>query len=491
MKPSLSGTAWTRLLFGFLAAAFAVNALAYAATTAGWTLVSDNWYFVDRIVYPYAHGNLHPQDLLVKRGAMDHAQPLRRLLLLANYEWFDLDFRIEALFATLAGIASFCLLAIGIRRELQAGGRVAGIFLVAIAAVYFSLSAPMVFTWSLLTLGFTSHFFLFLWLLAAWAVLDVPSPGRTAALVVSTFLFGLVADDTALVATIAVVLAAALFGWRDRTRRGAAFLQVAACIIGIGLYLAFYRVAAPVAVDAGAAAAHGSRLEGLASQAAQAWQWILIPLSSSLVHRATLRAWFGDAGAAASIVLGLAFVLAHLWFWKKALDGERNRTAFIAVSVMFLFYGLVAGILLGRVSEFGTSYLWQPRYGFIYRWHILALLMMLVAQWPAMRAKGRVARGSRGLALASAACLIALQLPLAAYAWNLARFTRNADAEAARQLLEMGNNAGMQPPAKCAAQLVVCKFEDARRQRIVGFLERQHLNAFSPGVRARNDYPDD
>ncbi|GAA4999733.1 hypothetical protein GCM10025793_02890 [Lysobacter lycopersici] len=483
--------AWTRLLFGFLIAVFAANALAYAATTAGWIAVSDNWYFIDRIVYPYAHGNLHPQDLLVKRGAMDHAQPLRRLLLLANYEWFDLDFRIEALFATVAGMASFCLLGIGIRRELRAGGRAAGFFLVAMAAVYFSLSAPMVFTWSLLTLGFTSHFFLFLWLLTAWAVLEVPSPGRAATLVVATFLFGLVADDTALVATIAVVLAAALFGWRDRTRRGAAFLQVAACIVGIGLYLAFYKVAAPVAVDADAAAAHGSRLGGLVSQAGHAWQWILVPLSSSLVHRATLHAWFGDAAGVATVALGLACILAHLWFWKKALDGEINRTAFIAVSIMFLFYGLVAGILLGRVSEFGAEYLWQPRYGFIYRWHLLALLMMLVAQWPAMARAGQAARRARGVGVALAVLVVALQLPLGITAWKDARYTRHANAETARQLLEMGGDAAMQAPGKCAAQLVVCKFNDARRQRIIGFLERQHLNAFSPEVRARNGYPGD
>lgn len=469
------------------------NAWAYAATTAGWIPVSDNWYFMDRIVYPYAHGDLHPWDLLVKRGSLDHSQPLRRLLLLANYEWFDLDFRIEALFAVAAGIAAFALLCFGMRREVRAGGATAWFLVAATAAVYFSLSAPMVFTWSLLTLGFTSHFFLFLWLLAAWTALEVPSPGRMLALVLSTFLFGLVADDTAVVATVAVVIASALAGWRDASRRASAAILAIACIAGIGLYLAFYKVAAPamIAPDARTLALQGAHGGGLLGQTAEAWQWIIVPLSSALVHRSTLQAWLGAGGGIATILVGITFIGAHLWFWKKALCSACNRTAFMAVAIMLLFYGLVAGILIGRVSEFGTDYLWQPRYGFIYRWHLVALVMMLVAQWPAMSSSRRETGWARKLALALAACIVMLQVPLDITAWKDAKYVRHANAEFARQLLAMGSDAAMRPPIQCAAQLVVCKFNDVRRQRVVGFLERERLSAFSPEVRARNGYPDD
>jgi hypothetical protein len=467
------------------------NAFAYAATTAGWVPVSDNWYFMDRIVYPYAHGDLHAWDLLVKRGALDHAQPLRRLLLLANYEWFDLDFRIEALSAVAFGIAALALLGVGMRRELRAGGDASWLLFAALAAVYFSMSAPMVFTWSLLGLGFSSHVFLFLWLVAAWRVVEVPSPGRVGILVLSTFLFGLVADDTALVATIAVVIAAALLGWRDRARRGGAAVQAIACIVGIALYLAFYKAAAPA--TGGVPAAHAATLHGsgVFAHLGDAWQWIVVPLASAFVHRATLHAWFGAAGGIAIVALGLLAALAHLWFWKQVLAGARNRTAFMATTIMLLFYGLVAGIVLGRVAEFGSQYLWQPRYAFIYRWHVVALLMMLVAQWPRMAAVGKLAAWSRGFALAAAAGIIALQLPLGASAWKDAKYLRRANAGMARQLLAMGDDAAMRPPPACAPQLVVCRFDEARRLRIVGFLRSQRLNAFSAEVRARNDYPQD
>lgn len=494
MKPSLfvSKRGWT-LLFALMVFVVIANALAYAATTAGWVPVSDNWYFLDRIVYPYAHGNLHPWDLLAKRGALDHSQPLRRLLLLGNYEWFDLDFRVEAIFAVVAGAFAFALLAFGMRRELRMGGTAAGFFLVAMAAMYFSLSSPMVFTWSLLALGFTSHFFLFLWLLAAWAALETPSLARASTLVLSTFLFGLVADDTALVATLAGILAGLLYGWRNGTKRKAALMQVAVCIAGIGSYLVFYRLAAPgtIAVDARTAGLQGLHGSGLLAQANGAWEWILVPLSSAFMHRTTTQAWFGDAGAIVSVLLGVACVIAHLWFWKKALAGQCNRTAFMAVSIMLLFYGLVAGILIGRVSEFGNEYLWQPRYGFIYRWHVLALLMMLVAQWPAMAVARRGAASPARVAVGLASMLIVLQLPLGMDAWKNARYVRHANAQMARQLLAMGGNHMMRAPAKCAVQLVVCRFDDVRRGRIIGFMETQGLSVFSPEVRARNGYPED
>ena len=484
---------WLRVVFWMLSAVAAINALAFAATTANWVPTSDNWYFLERIVYPYAHGNWQLADLLVKRGPLDHAQPLRRLLLLANYEWFDLDFRVEAVFAVVAGIASFGLLCWCMRREVRAALPWSGVACVALAAVYFSLSSPIVFTWSLLTLGFTSHFFLFLWLLAAWAALEVPSPRRMAILVLSTFVFALVADDTAMVAAIAAIVAAAVYGWGDRAGVRRAFLHALACIVGIGLYLAFYKAAAPAAIGAPAreAALHGAEGGGLFAQAGQAWQWIMVPLSSALVHRTTLRAWFGDAGGVATVALGLAGALAHAWFWKQAFAGARNRTAYMATTIMLLFYGLVAGIVIGRVSKYGSEYLWQPRYAFIYRWHLVALLMMVVAQWQRLAASRPDAPWPRRIVVAACAAVVGLQVVLGASAWRDAKYMRHASANMAAQLLAMGDAPPGRVPGKCAAQLIVCRYKDARRQRLIGFLRGQRLSVFSAEVRARNGYPED
>ena len=471
------------ILFGLLVAMAAANALAYAASTANWVPTSDNWFYLDRIVHAYAHGQFSFDELLVKRGAFDHSQPLRRLLLLANYEWFDIDFRVEAIFAVLVGILDVLLRWFCLRREFHAGMPVTGLVFAALAAVYFSLSAPVVFTWSLLTLSFTSQFFMLLWLLACWAVLEEPSRGRTAILLASTFVFGVVADDTALVAVIAGVIAGLVHGWRGQAWKPAAHL-VGASVAGIVGYLAFYHAVAPPTPGETLKGIEGA---GLLGSLGDAWQWVVVPLVSGLVHKAMLRAWFGASAEGIVVLVAVVSIFAHLWFWKQVLVGARNRSAFIATVLMLLFYGLAAGIVIGRVSVFGVDYLWQPRYAIVYRWHVVALLVMLVAQAPSWRSGGVAVR----VAALAATLLLALQVPIGIAAWNSAKYTRNAGDRMAAQVLELGRSSDAQPMPGCAKQLTVCRFDDAQRLRIIGFLRSQRLSVFSEEVRERNGYPGD
>src|SRR5687768_8026502 len=138
-SPSAAASRLPSLFFGLLVLAVIVNALAYTASTANPVLVSDNWFFLDHVVIPYAQGLMEPSDLLLKRGALDHSQPLQRMLLIANYEWFDLDLRVEAVFAVVMGALSLLLLGWLARRELQRGGLLALGAFATLAAVYFSL----------------------------------------------------------------------------------------------------------------------------------------------------------------------------------------------------------------------------------------------------------------------------------------------------------------------------------------------------------------
>ena len=171
-------------------------------------------------------------------------------------------------------------------------------------------------------------------------------------------------------------------------------------------------------------------------------------------------------------------------FWKQAFTGDRNRTAFMATVFMLLFYGLVAGIVLGRVSEFGVDYLWQPRYAIVYRWHVVALLMMLVAQCPSAARSGFRLR----LATMLVVGLLALQAPICIEAWRSAKYIRNVETSMATQVLEMARSPSARPVGACSRQLTVCTFGDARRRRLIAFLRDQRLSAFSDDVRARNGY---
>ncbi|HET7161165.1 MAG TPA: hypothetical protein VFI32_00635 [Rhodanobacteraceae bacterium] len=469
-------------VFFAVAALAMVNALLFAASTANWLPTADNWFYLDRIVYPYAHGQFDPNSLLVKRSAFDHSQPLRRLLLLANYEWFDLDFRVEAIFAVLAGIANFLLIGFCVRRELSRGMPVSGLAFAVLGAIYFSLSATVVFTWSLLTLSFTSQFFILLWMLASWGVLEKPALSRIVLLIASTFAMGLISDDTSLVAVIAGAMASLIHAGRSHAKR-AAILQVAASAIGLGLYLGFYHAVAPAVPSAGAGRLMSA--QGLFSSIGDVLPWgAAVPFSSAIVHRGLLRTWFGGSTEAIVLLMAAGFVVAHAWFWKQAIVGDRNRTAFMATVFMLLFYGLVAAIIIGRVSRFGADYLWQPRYAIVYRWHVVALLLMVLAQ------SQRIVRspGTRRTALALLSIPLLAQLPIGMAAWNSAKYIRATGMRMADQIVEMGGSAEALPSRACASQLTVCKFDDARRERLVAFLRDQHLSVFSGEVRERNGY---
>lgn len=485
------------LVLGLLVLAVVVNALAYTASAANPVIVSDNWFFLDRLVIPYAQGLMEPGDLLLKRGELDHSQPLQRMLLIANYEWFDLDLRVEAVFAVVMGALSLLLLGWLARQELRGGGLLAGAAFATMAAVYFSLSATVVFTWSLVTLGFLTNLVIFLWLAVIWRALADSRPAAVGLAFVATLLLGLVADDTGLIAVIAVSAACLLHGFRAGEWRPATKVVVAV-FAGYVAYSMLYGVIAPsVPGDSstGLGLDLGSSVQALKDGMWDAWLWAVVPLTQSLVHRTTLIAWFGDAANA--FVIGIAAVLAgaHLWFWAKAFRGTVNRPAFVSVAVMLLFYGWVAGIILARVPEFGVDYLWQPRYASIYRMHLVALLLMLVAQAPAMIAQGDDARAARqsgrtmtAIAAGFLCAMLLVQVPLTMVAWREMQYLERWNENMALQLQELARDP-THAPQNCVPQLKLCQSAPADRTRIVNFLSSQNLSVFSADVRARNDLP--
>jgi hypothetical protein len=123
----------------------------------------------------------------------------------------------------------------------------------------------------------------------------------------------------------------------------------------------------------------------------------------------------------------------------------------------------------------------------VYRWHLVALLLMVVAQAPRLAR----AQGARRWSIALVSMVLLVQLPISMSAWADAKYVRNANARMATQILEMGETRAAEPPRACAAQLTICKFDDPSRQRVIRFLQEQRLSAFSPGVRERNHYSGD
>lgn len=65
---------------------------------------SDAWYFLDVFLRKAIDNNLSFADFFIKRAGADHAQPLFKVVLLFEWRFFDLDFKIEALIGLAAAV---------------------------------------------------------------------------------------------------------------------------------------------------------------------------------------------------------------------------------------------------------------------------------------------------------------------------------------------------------------------------------------------------
>jgi len=481
-------------VFALLLMLVCVNALLYAAKAANPLVASDSWHFVDTLLREVIEGQFSIGDLFAKRSPFDHSQPLRKLIMLFHYRYFDLDFGIEAIIGVLVAfmnLALFWWIALASRKSVDGGSWRVRLLFLALSAVYLSLNSGVVFNWSLLTLSYTSHTFILVFLASAWWAYQAPVPARLAALFAAALLMNVVADDTGLVASVAALLAASLWGFRDRR-----WATVAKVVVGIILAFVAYRLFYVwVTHGSGTAAAHAmpsaaSRLSALIAHGADLKQASIVPLTASVAHRMQLRALLGANTVGAELAIALLLVAAHLWFWWRAVTGKRNIATFVAVSLMLVFYGLIAGMLLVRVSTHGMNYLWQPRYVLIYEWNVIALLLMALAQRPAPEDTDapRMDFGFRAqswVAALVAAMLLLWQVPLSLYTWHSLKYVSAYQQHMALQLGAVAENPAVKP-ANCVPMLTICKFDPRRRTAVLRLLRKHHLNLFSPAFRDRN-----
>jgi len=353
--------------------ALVANIAAYIVSYSDPIIISDAWYFLDVFVSKAVKGTLGLSDFFVQRGGLDHAQPFRKLILLAETKYFDLDFRIEALAGLVGAVACVLLL----RRLMfwhDNGHATSRSWLwAASAAALMSLNSPGVWSWPLVASGLTSYAFLFGMLTALWWSI---SSGRIGWLVTAALVLDLAADDTAMLATVACLPTLALAAWhmpewRGRIARATAIL-VACLVLSRITYAALYTPPHGIVVP------FGVRLEKLLHSFADGgwWKWPLVPLGSSVVYSRPASILLGF-WPHAQITIALFLLVAHVWFWWRAFRARPNAATFVAIALMLVFYALLAGIVYGRVSTFGNNYLNQTRYVLPYSFNLVALLLIL------------------------------------------------------------------------------------------------------------------
>lgn len=467
---------WVLVLVAF------ANALLFARHVANPMLMADNWLFADTFLAHVIDGNGSFGDFLVKRAGLDHGLPHYKLMMYLNARWFGLDFTLEAMAGVVFALLGWGVLAHVSMRHHAATTRPVALYLVlaAMAGVHLSLNANYTYVYSMVTLGFVDYLLAFLMFFAAWRVIEGRAAWPFACLALA---YAVAADTAATLAGIALSMAVLLAGWRLQQLRRALLviaLMVAALVVARVTYAVFGEIRGStqavfnVSLDV--------RLAGLAAHAGDAWRWVISPAASGIAWRGALQGLSVDRWQAMQVALGLVVVAAHGWFWVRALRDRPVAASFVAVCIMLLFYGYIAGVAYGRVFVRGSAYFDQDRYVTLYQTGILALLLMAAARVLAVPS-GHRARVGAALA---AVLLVAVQLPLSLQSWRAAPGIHGYYGAMAAEYGEVLRD----PRAEraCLDQMVICRSAPEARERVVDMLRRHRLGMYSR--RFAKDHPE-
>ncbi|WP_159017377.1 hypothetical protein [Cognatiluteimonas profundi] len=464
--------------------AIVANVLLFTAKSANPLVISDAWHYLASFVEKASRGMLGPSDFFAKRTAIDHSLPLHKLLLLINYRYFHLDFRLDAFVGLGFAIATLLLLRGVLRQSVGEAFYTAPaqVGFIALSAVYLSLNASVIYEWPLLTMGFSTLFFSFLLFACSW---QACSRGRYGALLLASAACLIVADDGGIIAIIAASGALVLLAAMGCNRRSAlvAIVVLAVSIVG---YKVAYQLLAPPYQPVPLA----PNLEAILSSPAlmsRLTDWIRIPLSMSVLQASQSQAIFGGQGHRVEIALAASIAIAHLLFWWQLLRKPPSMAGHVAACAMFLFYGLCCGVLIARVPALGDIAFRQPRYVIFYQLNIVALMMLAVQSFAGARQHRQARVMAIGL-LAASLVLVLIQVPLIRNGWKRQPFAHHYVVQLAAQMDALANDPGA-VPAHCLPQLTICGMPEAKRAELMALLRNEHLNLFSPDFRATHGLP--
>ena len=441
---------------------------------------ADAWGFVATFLSRYYGGTLTLADFFAKRDALDHSQPLQKLLFLAYARFFDLDFAFEALTGVAFGLAFVAVVVAIVRADTKASSRaqaVAALTTLGVTAVVLSLNDEGVFAWSLATLSLFYPLGVALTLAFAHRCIERDRP---VALAAGLFVACLLLDTSAILAAAAIV---ALIALRRRAFAAPRIpLRLAAAVaLPVLLYVAGYALAFPrVHSDVGT----GQRFGALAAHSSEAWKMFVVPLGAVVASPERIKEMYGIAAFWTWLVPAALLVGAgHVWFWREFLRRDGTRLAFVAAGLMLFCYATIAGILWGRVPRFGFDYFMQSRYLVFYMLQLVAMLML---------AASSVARSERSADpfVVFAASVVVLAGAAIAYGRNVAlsariEFNRMLDAKA----IALAQNPAVAPADCPPYHLTLCGWAPEVRIATLALMRREELNVFSPRFRARHDLP--
>lgn len=475
--------AWT------VALAAGIDALYFVLRSANPVIRSDDWYYLDVFVRKAVTGHLGIADFFARRYDADHAQPLNKLVMLLEWRWFDLDFAVGAVVGVMAAAACAVILhrvLLPSQRDRRGDARRYLAWAV-ICALLFSLNASGIWTWPLVALGYLAIVPILLFLLATWQAWQHQ---RYLVLALATLLLGVVADDSAVITMIATLAALLLLAFRGpspsrvRVALWKTVLVILACTVLVRIGYAFVPV-----LDNTPSPSLSTHLAALRGQlqAGGMWEWLATPLASSVAHDNPFGGLSATTWGTLQMIVVVGLLTAHAMFWWRALRGKYNLPMFVAVCLMLLSYGWLAGIIVMRVSYFGSGYLAQDRYVEFYQFNLVALLLMWASASPLADPDASRRRWiTWHVPAVACVLLLLLQIPLAQAAWQQRRYSLPYYGQMAIQIEQMSVDPTQ--TQDCLPLLVVCKWPLERRRAALDLLRDQRLNVFSSGVQARHPF---
>lgn len=461
------------MLVGF---ALVVNTFLFVVRTADPLLIQDGWYYLDVFLSKAIHGSLTFTDFFTRRGGYDHSQPFYKFIYLLELRYFRLDFLPQAVagFIAAIGIAFLCLLAM-VRGSTQEGGRVRSwIGFVAVLGCVMSLNSTEIWTWPDVAMQYLCFFFVSL---SFYVATKARFRLSLYVLAATVFIITFIASDVAVIAVVAMVLVTIVSKYKCRRE---AFRYTGTILITFLLAELLLVWLTPVV--GGAISNRG--VSGLFGKWGEFWEWVVLPLSGSIVSAQNMAYYFPSHSLRMQILLAVVLMLAHTAFWYGYFRSEKNATRSFAACIMLLFYGLVAGIVVGRVGHFGSEYLNSPRYILYYQFNVIALIVMW-STWA--RSVPPVILYIQRVCISVLLLLLVVQMPLSEAAWGSAPYHRLGYVKIASQIEAIRKNPTVTPEG-CAPELPLCKMNPAQRRDAIELIRSAKLNIYSPEFRAMHGF---
>lgn len=458
------------------------NLIYFLSVAANPLIQSDAWYFLDVNIGKWITQGFNWSDLFVKRGIVDHAQPLNKFFLYLNYRFFNLDFTIESIIGLmgLLLIISFFLfrfLTILNSRKLSLD-KIAAFTMAILVAT--SLNSTNLFSWSLVTFSFLPLSIAFACSWLSWHYLHNHNKFLCALLLsISVLAIGDTASIILWAALAGTIFLVGLSLELKFKKSGAIMLLLLGVFIATIFLIINWKF---LFIKPNPASVKQSKL--LLSDLNFYLETLRIVFSSSIIHGTHLTA-FGDASKIVSWIIAMPIFYFYLDHFFSLIFKRKPASEIDFIVTFILVYASISivAIILGRVPEFGVSYLNQPRYLVVYQLLPFSLLIKWAFSEDAPYRKNYFSLSVISIVTCIFIFMIQFLVSVSAYRsvpWMWKWYVQQKVAI---------NNYVMDPdvsPGNCTPHSVpICSMSTEKRNNLLKLLQVNRLNLFNPNFQNR------